>query len=135
MFPNARPALVAITMNLVGPTCRSARTRGSASLPSLRPRFAVQIGLLILALMMDTACLRAGETVTDNTNLVIGLLVPPEEPEAASLRDGATLGVELANQSPGPRVSLVIRGRIGQWGADGVEAARMVTDDGALGLI
>ena len=54
---------------------------------------------------------------------------------AASLRDGATLGVELANQSPGPHVRLVIRGRTGQWGADGVEAARMATDDGALGLI
>jgi branched-chain amino acid transport system substrate-binding protein len=81
------------------------------------------------------ACLYASEPFTANTNLVIGLLVPPEEPEAASLRDGATLAVELANQSPGPRVSLVIRGRTGQWGADGVEAARMVTDDGALGLI
>ena len=135
MFSNARPALVAITMNLVGPTCRSARTRGSASLPSLRPRFAVQIGLWILALMTSTACLHAGETAADNTNLVIGLLVPPEEPGAASLRDGATFGVELANQSPGPHFSLIIRGRTGQWGADGVEAARMATDDGALGLI
>jgi ABC-type branched-subunit amino acid transport system substrate-binding protein len=86
--------------------------------------------------MAVTACLQAGETVADNnTNLVIGLLVPPEEPGAASLRDGATLGVELANQSPGPQVRLIIRGRTGQWGADGVEAARMVTDDGALGLI
>jgi ABC-type branched-subunit amino acid transport system substrate-binding protein len=92
------------------------------------------LGLLILALMAGAACLHAGETAAE-TNLVIGLLVPPEEPGAASLRDGATLGVELANQSPGPHVSLVIRGRTGQWGADGVEAARMVTDDGALGLI
>jgi ABC-type branched-subunit amino acid transport system substrate-binding protein len=85
--------------------------------------------------MTSTVCLHAGESFTDSTNLVIGLLVPPEEPGAASLRDGATLGVELANQSPGAHVSLVIRGRTGQWGADGVEAARMVTDDGALGLI
>jgi ABC-type branched-subunit amino acid transport system substrate-binding protein len=93
------------------------------------------LALLAIALMAGTACLHADETSADHTNLVIGLLVPPEEPAAASLRDGATLGVELAHQSPGPRVSLVIRGRIGQWGADGVEAARMVTDDGALGLI
>ena len=93
------------------------------------------LGLWILVLMTSTVCLHAGETFTDSTNLVIGLLVPPEEPGAASLRDGATLGVELANQSPGPQVRLVIRGRTGQWGADGVEAARMVTDDGALGLI
>ncbi|MFZ0828229.1 MAG: ABC transporter substrate-binding protein [Verrucomicrobiia bacterium] len=91
--------------------------------------------LLALALISVGACLRAHETPADSTNLIIGLLVPPEEPAAASLRAGATLGVELANQSPGPRVSLVIRGRTGQWGADGVEAARMVTDDGALGLI
>jgi ABC-type branched-subunit amino acid transport system substrate-binding protein len=93
------------------------------------------LGLLILALMMGTAFLHAGETSAGNTNLVIGLLVPPEEPAAASLRNGATLGMELANQSPGPQVRLVIRGRTGQWGADGVEAARMATDDGALGLI
>jgi branched-chain amino acid transport system substrate-binding protein len=85
--------------------------------------------------MTSVVCLHAGETSADNSNLVIGLLVPPEEPSAASLRDGATLGVELANQSPGPQVRLVIRGRTGQWGADGVEAAQMVTDDGALGLI
>ena len=132
---NARLGLLAIAMNLVGPTCWSARTRGSASLPVSGPRFAPKLALLILALMVGAACLHAGETSADGTNLVIGLLVPPEEPGAASLRDGATLGVELANQSPGPRVRLVIRGRTGQWGADGVEAARMVTDDGALGLI
>jgi ABC-type branched-subunit amino acid transport system substrate-binding protein len=96
----------------------------------------VRLALIVLSLVACTACLHAGETVADNnTNLVIGLLVPPEEPAAASLRDGATLGVELANQSPGPRVRLVIRGRTGQWGADGVEAARMATDDSVLGLI
>jgi branched-chain amino acid transport system substrate-binding protein len=132
---NARLALVAIANNLVGPTCWSARTRGSASLPGSRPRFAAKLGLLILALMAGTAFLHADVTSADNTNLVIGLLVPPEESGAASLSDGATLGVELANQSPGPHFSLIIRGRTGQWGADGVEAARMVTDDGALGLI
>ena len=98
-------------------------------------RFSTRPALAALVLMAGMACLYAGETSADGTNLVIGLLVPPEEPEAASLRDGVTLGVEQANQSPGPRVSLVIRGRAGQWGADGVEAARMVTDDGALGLI
>jgi ABC-type branched-subunit amino acid transport system substrate-binding protein len=98
-------------------------------------RHNAHLALIALITMAGTALLHAGETTADNTNLVIGLLVPPEEPGAASLCDGATLGVELANQSPEPRVRLVIRGRTGQWGADGVEAARMVTDDGALGLI
>jgi ABC-type branched-subunit amino acid transport system substrate-binding protein len=63
------------------------------------------------------------------------LLLPPEEAEAASLRGGAMLAVEQANQAPTPKVTLVTRGRIGQWGADAVEAARMVLDDGAQGLI
>jgi ABC-type branched-subunit amino acid transport system substrate-binding protein len=67
--------------------------------------------------------------------VVIGLLLPPEEAEAASLRAGVLLAVEQANQAPTPKVTLVTRGRIGQWGADAVEAARMVLDDGAQGLI
>ncbi|MEK7684617.1 MAG: ABC transporter substrate-binding protein [Verrucomicrobiota bacterium] len=67
--------------------------------------------------------------------ILIGLLLPPEEAEAASLRQGATLAVEHANKSPGSRVGVVIRGRVGQWGADGEEAARMVLDDAVRGLI
>ncbi len=67
--------------------------------------------------------------------MVIGLLLPPEEAEAASLRQGVLLAVEHANRPPAPKVSVVVRGRVGQWGADAVEAARMVLDDGAQGLI
>jgi branched-chain amino acid transport system substrate-binding protein len=63
------------------------------------------------------------------------LLLPPEEAEAASLRAGVMLAVEQANLAPTSSVTLVVRGRIGQWGADAVEAARMVLDDGAQGLI
>jgi branched-chain amino acid transport system substrate-binding protein len=77
----------------------------------------------------------AAEEIAGETNLAIGLLLPPEEPEAGSLREGATIGVELANQMSGPRFRLIPRGRAGQWGSDGVEAARMVTDDGVQGLI
>jgi branched-chain amino acid transport system substrate-binding protein len=69
------------------------------------------------------------------TNVIIGLLLPPEEAEAASVRKGVLLAVEDANRGPAPKVSVVVRGRIGQWGADAVEAARMVLDDGAQGLI
>ncbi|MGA2749336.1 MAG: ABC transporter substrate-binding protein [Verrucomicrobiota bacterium] len=94
-----------------------------------------RLTLVSFSLIAGAACLFAGETIAGTNGLVIGLLLPPEEPAAASLSNGATLSVEQANQFPGPRVSLVIRGRTGQWGADGVEAARMVTDDGARGLI
>jgi branched-chain amino acid transport system substrate-binding protein len=93
------------------------------------------LSLVALVLLAGTAGMHASETVADHTNLVLGLLVPPEEPESTSLRDGVTLGVELANQADGTQVRLVARGRTGQWGADGVETARMVTDDGAQGLI
>ena len=117
---------------------RDGRTpfRDVAAKTSFQTGFSARLAFVVIAVITSTAFLHASETsADDNTNLVIGLLVPPEEPGAASLHDGATLGVELANQSPGPRVHLIIRGRTGQWGADGVEAARMVTDDGAMGLI
>lgn len=87
------------------------------------------------AVMLLIPATRAGEPASSESRFVIGLLLPPEEPQAESLRAGATLAVELANKSAGPPVSLVIRGRSGQWGADGVEAARMVTEDGATALI
>jgi ABC-type branched-subunit amino acid transport system substrate-binding protein len=67
--------------------------------------------------------------------IVIGMLAPPGEAGAHSLRQGAGLAVEHANGTAGPRARVVIRGREGQWGADAVEAARLVTDDGARGLI
>jgi ABC-type branched-subunit amino acid transport system substrate-binding protein len=71
----------------------------------------------------------------ESAKVVIGLLLPPEEAEAASLRAGVLLAVEQANLALTSSVTLVVRGRIGQWGADAVEAARMVLDDGAQGLI
>ena len=71
----------------------------------------------------------------EGAKVVIGLLLPPEEAEAASLRAGVLLAVEHANLASTSSVSLVVRGRTGQWGADAVEAARMVLDDGARGLI
>ena len=67
--------------------------------------------------------------------ILIGLLLPPEEAQAASLRQGAQLGVDRANALPGPRACLLIRGRIGQWGADGEEAGKMVIDEAVGGLI
>jgi branched-chain amino acid transport system substrate-binding protein len=70
-----------------------------------------------------------------NANITIGLLLPPEEAQAASIRDGVTMAVDDANRSAKGQVRLVIRGRIGQWGADAVEAARLVTDDAATGLL
>lgn len=95
-------------------------------------------GLLILGIgLMTSASGSQGATLTPitNTNQAIGLLLPPEQAESSSIRDGVTLAVEHANTTAAAPVRIVIRGRVGQWGADAVEAARMVTDDGVAGLI
>ena len=93
------------------------------------------LAIAVTALVSVAAPLRGAEAAAANANIVIGLLLPPEETEATSLRDGALLGVSDANETTGVLARLIIRGRVGQWGADAVEAARMVTDDGARGLI
>ncbi|MGO8930667.1 MAG: ABC transporter substrate-binding protein [Limisphaerales bacterium] len=95
-----------------------------------RRAFQVTVATLLIAATCPWPAWAASET----GKAVIGLLLPPEEAEAASLRAGALLAVEQANKATS-NASLVIRGRVGQWGADGEEAARMVLDDGAQGLI
>lgn len=90
--------------------------------------------LAILVLTNARPQLQA-EAATGVSSLVIGLLLPPEEPEAANLRQGIQIAVAHANQLPGATVSLLVRGRVGQWGTDGEEAGRMVLDDGVRGLI
>ena len=78
-------------------------------------------------------CAQAAATA-GSSPIRIGLLLPPEETEAESLQRGAELAVARAND--GPRsVELIIRGRQGQWGDDGVEAGRMVLDDSVVGLV
>src|SRR5512140_995317 len=67
--------------------------------------------------------------------LVVGLLLPPDEPEAASIRKGVLAAVAEANAAGGPEVVLKIRGRNGPWGSDAAEAARLVEEDGASVLI
>ena len=90
--------------------------------------------IVTAALVMAAIDLCPARVATDSANVIIGLLLPPEEAEAASLRAGAQLAVEQSKKE-GSNASLVIRGRVGQWGADGEEAARMVLDDGAQALI
>jgi ABC-type branched-subunit amino acid transport system substrate-binding protein len=92
--------------------------------------------LILVALALSTALARLrAEEAAGLPPILIGLLLPPEETEAASLRQGVQLGVDHANQLPGAKVSFLVRGRVGQWGADGEEAGRMVLDDGVRGLI
>jgi branched-chain amino acid transport system substrate-binding protein len=99
-------------------------------------RLSLSVRLLLFTIAVITASAGGlSAQVASADALVIGLLLPPEEAEASSLRQGVVLGVDHANQSAAVQAEVVIRGRVGQWGADAGEAARMVTDDGARGLI
>lgn len=92
------------------------------------------LALALVGGLTDVLAAEATNTA-ETAPILIGLLLPPEEAAAASLRQGVTLAVEHANKSLGSRAGVVIRGRVGQWGADGEEAARMVLDDEVRGLI
>jgi ABC-type branched-subunit amino acid transport system substrate-binding protein len=67
--------------------------------------------------------------------LRVGLLLPPDETEALALQQGAGLAIEHANRASSRVHQLIVRGRTGQWGDDGVEAAHMALDDAVQGLI
>jgi ABC-type branched-subunit amino acid transport system substrate-binding protein len=63
--------------------------------------------------------------------ITIGLLVPQDSLESASLRSGAELGIKHATEDLGLPIRLVVRGRPGQWGTEGDDAAQLALDDSA----
>ncbi|MBK9140484.1 MAG: ABC transporter substrate-binding protein [Verrucomicrobia bacterium] len=85
------------------------------------------LGLLLVA------CAGAGDpppAPQPQPALRIGLLLPPTEADADSITQGAELAVrELASR--GTKVELIVRGRPGQWGTEGDEAAVLVHEDRA----
>ena len=89
--------------------------------------------LLFLVVFGQSRRLVATVGAAETGALKLGLLLPPEEPQALSVRQGALLAQEQASKTGA--VEIIVRGRTGQWGADAVEVARMVTDDAAQGLI
>ena len=75
------------------------------------------------------------EAASQIAPVVVGLLLPPDEPEALSIRQGVRAALEEANEADGPRVRLAERGKKGAWGSDASEAALLVMDDGAQALL
>lgn len=67
--------------------------------------------------------------------LKIGLVLPPGEPEAESIRRGAEIGVRLAGRRLGREVELIVRGSPGQWGTEGDDAVALALDAGAQALV
>ena len=91
--------------------------------------------LAIVAVNVALSLHTCGAQEAERAGLKIGLLLPPEEPQAISIREGVLLAQEQTGKTSTGPLHAVIRGRIGQWGADAVEAARMVTDEEVEGLI
>lgn len=85
-----------------------------------------------LAPVLAAYAVAAGEPTR---SMVLGMLLPPEEPQAVSIRQGALAAVAQANEERGERVRLAVRGRKGAWGSDAAEAARLLEDDGAVALV
>ncbi len=91
------------------------------------------VGALLLVVLASGGPQRA--VGSGNDLLKIGVLLPPDEPQLQSVREGILLAQEQANRDSNGPVHVSIRGRVGQWGADAVEAARLVTDEDVVGLI
>ncbi len=67
--------------------------------------------------------------------LTLGLVVPPNEPDPASLRRGAQMALAEANGAGQIPVRLAVRSKNGQWGTAGNEAVDLVFDDTVGGII
>jgi ABC-type branched-subunit amino acid transport system substrate-binding protein len=67
--------------------------------------------------------------------LKIGLVLPPGEPEAETIRRGAQLGAELLGAELGSPIELIVRGSPGQWGTEGDDAVALALDAGAQALL
>lgn len=95
------------------------------SLPTERLRSWPGLGFLALVV----ATVAAAAPASPARLLRIGLLLPPTETEAASIRHGAQLGAAAAGRETGRTVELVVRGKPGQWGTDGDEAVALALDE------
>jgi len=86
-------------------------------------------GLHLSLLLVPLVASAAARPVT------IGLVAPPDDPGAASLRCGAQLAVIEANESGEAPVALEIQGEKGQWGTVGNDAVTLVCDRRVDGVV
>jgi branched-chain amino acid transport system substrate-binding protein len=115
-------------------TCDSPLKRLSSG-PQTGSRVVLFIANSILICSLLTPNPILAGTASTNTPIRIGLLVPTDPTEARELRQGAELGILHANSSNSLPVQLVIRGRPGQWGTEGDEAAALALDESVVGII
>jgi len=116
---------------LVASFCRNDQVSAGAS-PHQVAKIRTRPGYLLLSILIGINLGWCYAQPVASSSLKIGVLLPPEEAQSASIREGVLLAQEQARTG---NIEIIIRGRVGQWGADADEAARMVTDDGVAGLI
>ena len=82
-------------------------------MPQAKPAFprSRRVSLVAAGLLAAAVCPWPARAAPERAKVVIGLLLPPEEAEAASLRAGVLLAVEQANLAPTSSVTLVKIGR------------------------
>jgi ABC-type branched-subunit amino acid transport system substrate-binding protein len=118
------------------PTAQLAGETPAVPGKKLRNRsWALLIGIISMVALNPPVVWLGTAVAAEAETLKIGVLLPPEEPQAHSVQEGVLLAKEEANKTNTKPLDIIIRGRVGQWGADGAEAARMVTEDGVDGLI
>jgi ABC-type branched-subunit amino acid transport system substrate-binding protein len=101
---------------------------------NLQPRSHTWIAWPLAALLFSgTGFVQANEDRA--ADHIIGLLAFPDHPESGSLQRGATLALEHHHLSSDIKARLAVRGRPGQWGTEGDEAAALALDDAADAII
>ncbi len=90
---------------------------------------------LLAVLVAGSAPRAQNHPPQDPAPLKIGLVLPPGEAEADSIRLGAEIAATLSARECGRAVDLVVRGSPGQWGTEGDDAVALALDAGAQALI
>lgn len=99
-----------------------------------KPFRALGVTLLAALALPSPVCPSPGPT-TESRALRIGFLLPPDEAAAPALRSAAEGAAREPPRADPLATELVVRGRTGQWGDDGSEAARLALDDHVQALI
>jgi ABC-type branched-subunit amino acid transport system substrate-binding protein len=103
---------------------------------TLTGRALTRIFPLILALVgLLTSSLHTAEPGCGSPHLRLGFLVPADEPDSLNLQTAAEIAGSLPVDDGTPAAKIIVRGRRGQWGDNGSEAARLALDDAVQGLI
>src|SRR5262249_17559062 len=79
------------------------------------PQISKRLGCLVLSVFIGSNLGWCHAKPVASSTLKIGILLPPEEAQSDSIREGVLLAQEQAGRTG--NIEIIIRGRAGQWGA------------------